>query len=102
MPNVKDIAVKEPKPGDTRKVNRVFKKDEVLSFAGDPEKYRLPYDITMDVTEEFEATKYGEGVWKLKNYFTGSAQPVPTLWQRFWRWLHVPASTLPTATLVKE
>ncbi len=104
MPNIKDLAIKEPKAGDVRKVKRIFKKDTILSFKDDPEKYRLPYDVTMYIDEIFTlaTNKYGQDAWLLKSYYTGSAEPIPTRWQRFMRWLHVPAPTLPTAKIVKE
>jgi hypothetical protein len=93
--NFTRLTIKQPKPGDTRKIRRTFDKDDVLSFDKDPEKYRLLCKITMDVTEEYQS-----GEWCLKNYFTESAEPVPTRWERFKVWLMGPS--LPVAKVIKD
>jgi hypothetical protein len=91
------VLPREPKEGDTRRLNKVFRAGYIFVFDKDPQHYKLNCDVTMDIEEMYDGRD-----WCLKHYYTDTTRPITpkfTRWRRLKLWLFGPS--LPVARALK-
>ena len=84
-----------PVRGDQREVTRVIRKGEEIRLKDHRRPYVVARRMRIIVTET-----YANGYWEITGWHLATAEPVPTLWQRFKRW--AVSEPIPAARVVKR